>query len=78
MGMWQIAMIFAEYVAALMGQKAEHGVCHRHPTPCADGRDFHLRILARLKENLRGVIESIEKIESASAGWQSPMKAPGS
>jgi hypothetical protein len=61
---WHIGLMFVEYVAGMLAKKAEEGHCRNHKKPCALTRELHLRMLARLKADLRALVKEIEDIEN--------------
>jgi len=78
---WHISLMFAEYVAGMLAQKAEDGHCRNHKKPCALTRELHLRALARFKADLLALVKEIEDIEMKEvptwpAANQPPAKQP--
>jgi hypothetical protein len=70
--MWYVGLMFAEYVAGLIADKAKIGHCHakkkinRH---CSMGRALHLKMLARFKQDLAEVIQQITELEKDEPNW---------
>ncbi len=70
--MWHVGLMFCEYVAGLIADKARIGHCHakektnRH---CSMGRALHLKMLARFKEDLAEVIQQIASLEKQEPNW---------
>jgi hypothetical protein len=64
--MWHLGLLFIEYVAGLLLDKARIGHCYaetRTNPVCALSRDMHLKMLAALKDDLRRLADEIDRRE---------------
>jgi hypothetical protein len=77
--MWYLSLLFVEYMAGLWLTKADNGKggndCHnsRHPQPCIQSRDFHLKLLGKYRDDLKTLCDQITaRLNVALASAASP------
>lgn len=64
---WHIGLMFIEYVAGLLLEKAKEANCYaKNKTiqACAFSRNMHLDMLKKLKGDLRELADEIDRIEA--------------
>ena len=81
---WQIGIMFLEYVAGLLIDKAKKGHCYAEATTkgvCSRSRTMHLEMVAQLKSDIGKLVEEIERLEGDRSTWpeddhEAPHPAP--
>jgi hypothetical protein len=67
-------LMFLEYVAGLLRDKAKPGHCRNHPKPCKLTRELHVQVLEEMKAQIDALGTEIEKVLAEVPNW--PPTAP--
>jgi hypothetical protein len=61
---WQLSLLFGEYISCLLAQKAAEGHCKKPgDPPCKKMAQGHMKMLHRFKKDLQVLVDEISEVE---------------